>query len=121
MVNLWEERYRELERTLEHIFMSLARGEMSSRVDSINALETESANLQLFEHGDQRYVVCKAETGVKNYYFAALQNDRIVRENMSPINAFLITGDDQRIICKIFFDVAEEGVPLTLEWGHGAL
>lgn len=119
MHDQWRRRYRELERTVEHIFIALSTAAGSS--DEPEASK-KRASLRVVDDRGGLYLVCSANSGVENYYFGVIEDGILTRERMSPLNALEISGYESRIICRVYFADSEENEPHTIEWsaeGHG--
>lgn len=117
MSNEWQRRYRDLERTLEHIFIALRAENSSDSNLNVDKTPVENrAELQRIEDRGHLYIVCKADAGVERYYFGAIKENHLVQERFSPVNAMEITGNESRIVCRIYFEDSKSTDPYTLEW-----
>ena len=113
----WKARYRELERTLEHIFLSLGEGENPVQSELSKSLSTtQTAMLQVVRVQGHDYLICVANSRVDNYYFGVIEEDRLVRERMSPMNSLAISGNETRIVCRVYFTYSADNEPYTVEW-----
>ena len=112
----WRRRYRELERTIEHIFIALSKSADSS--DDL-ATTQERARLRVVDDRGGLFLVCSASRDVENYYFGVIEEGSLTREQMSPVNALAMSGCESRIICRVYFADSEANEPYTIEWSAG--
>lgn len=115
----WRQRYHELERTVEHIFIALST---SAEFSNAPVTTKKRARLRVVDDREGLYLVCSASSSVENYYFGVIEEGNLTREQMSPVNALAMTGCESRIICRVYFTNSEANEPFTIEWsagGHG--
>lgn len=114
-IEQWQRRYRELERTIEHMFIALGSDDDSSQdAESVGKL----ASLRVVDL-EGEYLVCDACRSVDSYYFGVIEEGSLIREQMSPVNALAMTGKESRIICRVYFAGSEVNEPYTIEWSAG--
>lgn len=98
MGNIWELRYRELEKNLEYIFIALSK-----------ALDTETkANGVIETVIEDGYVVVNGAPVRARIHFTAVAGGRTMTEQYSLRNSYEISGQEESVIVSVTSATNEE-------------
>ena len=98
MENIWELRYRDLEKNLEYIFIALSK-----------ALETGmKANSRIEAIVEDGYLIVSGVPAGARIHFTAVAGGRAMAEQFSLRNSYKISGEEESVIVHVTDTTKEE-------------